>query len=123
MSAPVLWGTVAITGSRTWDNESLMRGVLQGVAFSKIVMGDARGADEMALRLACLWGRKYQVFHADWRELGKAAGPIRNRTMLDTAKPDLLIAFRRGWSSKGTDGCIKEARSRNIPVLICQAPQ
>jgi hypothetical protein len=53
------------------------------------------------------------VFHADWDAHGKAAGPKRNRWMLDTFKPDAVIAFAGG---RGTSDCIQAATQRNIPL-------
>lgn len=51
-------------------------------------------------------------FPADWERNGRAAGPIRNRQMLD-GKPDLVIAFPGG---KGTADMVAEAKRRGIAV-------
>ena len=55
------------------------------------------------------------VFIAEWDVYGKAAGPIRNKAMID--KADALIAFWDG-DSRGTKDCIKHATHKGIPVLI-----
>ncbi len=55
------------------------------------------------------------IFKADWDAHGKAAGPIRNKTMID--KADGLIAFWDG-KSRGTKNCIECATDKGIPVLI-----
>ena len=49
----------------------------------------------------------------DKRIRGKAAGPERNRRMLDTFKPDGVIAFPGG---RGTADCCRAADERAIPV-------
>lgn len=77
-------------------------------------MGDARGADLWALRWAEEKGVPHKVFEADWGGLGKAAGPIRNRKMLEEFKPDLVLAFPGG---KGTESTIQMAKLRRIPVI------
>jgi hypothetical protein len=47
---------------------------------------------------------------ADWANHGKAAGPIRNRKMLDL-KPDLVLAFHADLTnSKGTKDCSNPCR-------------
>jgi hypothetical protein len=53
---------------------------------------------------------------ANWKEHGKAAGPIRNGNMLDEAgdEPLLVIAFKGG---RGTADCVRQAISRNMIVL------
>jgi hypothetical protein len=33
------------------------------------------------------------VYVAQWKKHGRAAGPIRNQRMLDKGKPDLVVAF------------------------------
>jgi hypothetical protein len=69
------------------------------------------------------WAAERQIpvetFEADWATHGKAAGPIRNRKMLD-AGADLVLAFPVGNSktSPGTWDCIEAAAERGIPVRI-----
>lgn len=58
-------------------------------------------------------------FPAEWTEYGKAAGPIRNREMLRSGKPDLVTAFHRDLNqSKGTRDMVEQARAATIPVWI-----
>jgi hypothetical protein len=59
---------------------------------------------------------RIEKYPADWDKYGPAAGPIRNRQMLDTGV-DLVIAFRvEGVPSTGTDDCTAEAKRRGIEV-------
>lgn len=55
-------------------------------------------------------------YPADWASYGKAAGPIRNKTMIDSI-PQLVLAFQ--WNnSKGTQHAINLAQQQNIPTRI-----
>lgn len=99
---------------------------------SEIAVGDARGADNL-VRLWC-FDHKYpvQIYYADWEKHGKAAGPIRNTALLNgygrrgsTERAGMLLAFRVGNESRGTDDCISQARAmsasgRAVPVVIVQ---
>jgi len=74
--------------------------------------GATMGADKIADREARGLGYEVHSFPADWKRYGKAAGPIRNRLMLDE-DPDLVLAFGGG---RGTLDTITEAERRGIPV-------
>lgn len=57
---------------------------------------------------------------ADWDRYGRAAGPIRNREMVD-AGADLVLAFPLPGPrsmSRGTWDCISAAEAHAIPVEI-----
>lgn len=47
------------------------------------------------------------------QKYGKSAGPIRNQTMLDDGKPDLVLAFPGG---RGTADMVAKAEKHGIPV-------
>lgn len=56
----------------------------------------------------------FKPFPANWTKHGKAAGPIRNREMLDE-NPDLVLAFHTDIeNSKGTADTLCEAEDRGI---------
>lgn len=118
---------LCVTGSRTWEDRDLLSSVLVSYLTRAddlvLHVGDARGADEMASQVAHGWGCQVVQHRAEWRALGKRAGMVRNKTMLDEARPDILIAFKQGLVSAGTDGCMDLARARNIPILLVQAIQ
>jgi hypothetical protein len=80
---------------------------------TKIITGDARGADALAYLWAWDHGVEYEGFPADWRNFGKAAGPLRNSQMLNAEKVDLVVAFPGG---AGTADMVAKARAKNIPV-------
>ncbi len=62
------------------------------------------------------WAVTTDVFPADWRLHGKAAGPMRNSKMAE-AGADLCIAFWDG-ESHGTLDMIRKATWHRIPVEI-----
>lgn len=85
-----------------------------------LVHGGAKGADTGASVVACRMGWLEEVHYAEWNRLGRAAGPIRNRTMVNRGA-DLCLAFPdhiRGKGSYGTWGCVDLAYEAGIPVLV-----
>jgi hypothetical protein len=89
----------------------------QGTIF---LTGGCRGADMIATEEARALHYEVQVFEADWKEHGRAAGPIRNRQMLDQ-KPDKVIAFHPNLDkSLGTADTVREAKKMGIPVEVIQ---
>jgi hypothetical protein len=61
--------------------------------FTKLVEGEAKGADRMARDWADMVGipvARYPITPAEWSELGNAAGPIRNQRMLELEQPERL---------------------------------
>lgn len=83
-------------------------------AIMTIVHGGAQGADEGADDWARSEGYKVQVFKADWKKHGKAAGPIRNQQMIDVGQPDIVIAFPGG---KGTADMVSRTSAPGVPVI------
>lgn len=82
-----------------------------------IIQGEASGADVTAKQAAKWFDWEYLSFPADWEKHGKAAGPIRNKQMLDEGKPDMVIAFWDG-KSPGTKNMIDQATKSGVPVEI-----
>ena len=89
-----------------------------------VVHGDARGVDRMAGALARSLGLDVEAFPADWRGLGRIAGPVRNGRMLREAKPDLVLAFKPSfdWSYRtgGTEHMVSLARAADVPAYVVQ---
>jgi len=106
---------VLVCGGRNYRDWPRLCAVLDAIRPKPLVVihGDAPGADQ----LAGLWARTNQVavrvHPADWTELGRAAGPIRNQEMLDEEKPDLVIAFPGGH---GTVDMVSRAREAGVEV-------
>lgn len=61
-----------------------------------LITGNAKGADQQAELWAEKNGVRNEIYPANWKLHGKAAGPIRNRQMLEEGKPDWVIAFPGG---------------------------
>lgn len=110
---------VLVCGGRSYTNADMLAVVLNEWhrkcgGFSVLIEGQAEGADT----LARLWAEKYGVhvlpFPARWEEHGRAAGPIRNKQMLDEGQPDLVIAFPGG---RGTANMCKQAKAAGVTVI------
>ncbi len=85
-----------------------------------IVSGCARGVDSHAIQYAKDRNLSCELFPADWDNLGRKAGPLRNIQMGDYA--DMLVAFWDG-KSKGTKHMIDYMISINkIAIVICNEP-
>ena len=121
---------IIICGSRDWVDDSVMRHFLQhwGGPYSPlhrreiaIVHGDARGADKMADQIARGLGFSVEPHPADWRGQGRAAGPIRNKLMLDLGV-DLVAAFKVGFDGTmkrgGTENMVKIAMAAGVRTIV-----
>lgn len=58
--------------------------------------------------------QEFPVSEEEWRRLARAAGPVRNRRMIDTFQPDAVIAFPGG---AGTADCVTYATERGYKVF------
>jgi len=81
---------------------------------SLLIHGAARGADGLAGLWANLRGIACRPYPADWSAHGRAAGPIRNKQMLDDGDPDVVIAFPGG---AGTRNMADQALRRGVDVV------
>lgn len=110
---------ILVTGSRTWDRPLPIAVALLvhsgGREDVTLVHGGAQGADSIAAKAAYAFGWKVEEWIPNWAELGKAAGIIRNKYMVDLGA-DLCIAFTRG-ESKGTRHCGQYAEKVGIPTI------
>jgi len=80
----------------------------------RIIHGGCKGADSAADAWAKSEGIPVIACPADWKKHGKAAGPIRNRQMIEIHNPDYVVALPGG---KGTADMISQAESHGIPVI------
>ena len=80
-----------------------------------ILSGHCKGTDLMAERYAKEKGFALEIYPADWKKYGKAAGPIRNRQMVENA--DTVIAFVSKTAS-GTKNLIENAKRLNKELFI-----
>lgn len=110
---------VLVCGSREYDNWGYIQQQLDSltVKIDTIIHGAAPGVDS----LAGVWARRNNIteeaYPAQWEKHGKAAGPIRNKQMLDEGKPDLVVAFL-SEKSKGTRNMIEQSKKAGIPCIV-----
>lgn len=108
---------VLVCGSRHFKDYALLSSKLSEICISELIHGAARGADTLAGRFAEERGIPVKSFPADWATYGKAAGPIRNKQMLDEGQPELVVAFRYS-GSRGTQNMIDQAEKAGVPVKV-----
>lgn len=113
---------VLICGDRNWDKPAAIEVILEGLAVTTewltVIEGCARGAD----KVACEWEDSVAThahYPADWNTHHRAAGPIRNRKMLEEGQPDVVFAFHDNLEeSKGTKDMVKIAHKAGVPVYV-----
>ncbi len=114
--------TVCVCGSRDFsDKKYLFEKVDEVIDKLKeevvIIEGGSKGADALAVEYANERKIPYCEFKADWDNLGKAAGPIRNKYMAEEC--DVVIAFKRkDRDNKGTNNMINQARKLYKQVYV-----
>lgn len=111
---------VLVCGGRAFNDALTLGSWLGGIhknngPITELIEGGAPGADFMARKFAEWMGIPVRTFEAEWDIHGKAAGPIRNKRMLDEGKPDLVVAFEGG---KGTANMLKQATAAGVKILI-----
>lgn len=114
---------VLVCGDREWKNRELIRRQLEsihlGVGIEAVIEGECVGADTIAREEAEKLGIKVIPFTPKWRLYGIAAGPIRNKQMIDEGKPELVLAFHNDLSkSKGTKNMIEQAKKAGVKVQV-----
>lgn len=116
---------VLVTGDREWTDRAMIRRELAKLPSGTIVVhGGARGADTIAGEIAKELGFVVRVYPADWNGQGKAAGPIRNSTMLVREhRPEepinLVLAFHHDLSkSRGTRDMVTKSKNAGIDVRL-----
>lgn len=105
----------AVTGSRSIVDPLVVAYILDWYKseITSVIHGGAKGVDSLAYQ----WAQKHQILVTvvlpDWQAHGKAADPIRNRTIVEHAEKVIAI-----WDgvSKGTKGTIDYARRICRPV-------
>jgi UDP-N-acetylmuramoylalanine-D-glutamate ligase len=109
---------VLVCGGRNFNDPITLGSWLGGVhkqrGISLLIEGGAPGADFMARKFAEWQAIPVRTFEADWKRHGRAAGPIRNKQMLEEGKPDLVVAFPGG---RGTANMVEQARAAGVEVL------
>ena len=118
------YNIVVVTGDRHYSRYGVVRdtAVVLKEQFKRLIIvhGAATGADTQ-IEIACKELKiPYHGYPAEWFTYRKAAGPKRNRTILDLyPKIRLVMAFHDYLAnSKGTRDMIEEAMRRGIEVIL-----
>ena len=110
---------VLVTGDRTWEAKDIILKVLRDLKPKLVIQGGAHGADTLARMCAALLKIPSKEYMANWTKYGRAAGPLRNREMIDKEKPELVLAFHDNLAkSKGTKNMVMLANNRGVPVYL-----
>ena len=108
---------VLICGGRDFKDYDRLKKICDNLLTPNdiIICGMAQGADLLGKKYADEHGLSIEKYPADWENLGKKAGFIRNIEMLNNCTH--VLAF---WDSisKGTKHTIDTAKKRNIPLKI-----
>ena len=109
---------VVVTGGRSYANRDVVAEELWALYENDpsefiVAHGGAKGADMLADDWCDLVGVEKLVYPANWAVHGRAAGPIRNRKMLEEFRPAIVLAFPGG---RGTANCVRTARELGILV-------
>lgn len=127
-SVPITGICVLVTGGREYCGRNRVFQVLDRINRDQfigcVLQGECSGgADRWAREWAKHNGRPCpNTFRADWDAAEKltghreAAGPIRNKKMVDT-RPDLCLVCPGG---KGTSSCAKLARAAGIKIVTVE---
>ena len=113
---------VLVTGSRTWDAPDAIRLAFWPIWLEHkqdvtLVSGACpNGADAMAEEIAQILGWTIERHPADWTNLGKRAGYVRNAEMV-RAGADICLAFIRD-ESRGASMTARLAIQAGIETTI-----
>lgn len=131
---------VLVCGDRNWKDRDMIFATLDAyhalANIDEIIEGCATGADEFAGdHIPLPWRRFHggwawangipaRHFPADWDNLGKRAGPIRNSQMLVEGNPEIVFAFHDDlFHSKGTGDMVKKAEKAGVTVVKITHPK
>jgi predicted Rossmann-fold nucleotide-binding protein len=108
---------VLVCGGRDYADARRVATVLSKLhvkmPISTLVTGAASGADALAEKWAAAHDVPCARYPANWEKYGRAAGPIRNRLMLEAERPAMVVVFPGGV---GTANMVTYARAARIPV-------
>lgn len=108
---------VIIAGSREGFTIDDIREAVQesGFIITEVVSGAARGVDRLGEQYARENKIPVSCMPADWDNLGKRAGYVRNAEMAEYADACILLIFNH---SKGSTHMLNLANKKGIPVAL-----
>jgi hypothetical protein len=121
---------VMVTGARDWDSKNyrIVEAYFEVLAAAGpfvLIEGECRGADLLARQAAEKLGMRVVPVAADWKTLGRAAGPVRNRKMVEmlsqkraAGHPTTVVYFHDNLEkSRGTKNAVNLARKFGFSPL------
>ena len=115
---------ILVCGDRNYKDKEYVKHILTIFKNNhpdlEIIQGGCKGADILARDVGVELGAQVFTYPAHWHKYGRAAGPMRNKEMLDD-NPDikLVVAFHDDIeNSKGTKDMINQADRRGIPRIV-----
>lgn len=105
---------VLVCGGRNYANQEAVWAALDALQPppTAVLTGGAPGADSLAARWAHARDIRCIPVYAQWRNHGRAAGPIRNRKLI-SMHPALILAFPGG---SGTRNMVRQAEAAGLRV-------
>jgi len=110
---------VIVCGGRNYSNRQAVYDALEALYHKvpldtlMVIQGGAKGADALAREWCQQRYVEYVNVPADWNNLGRSAGPLRNQKMVSKYRPDLVLAFPGG---RGTADMVARAKEAGVPV-------
>ena len=111
---------IGVVGNRSFDDYELVEKTLSDFIREKeltevvIISGGATGADSLAEKFAIENRYQSKIFYPNWEEYGRAAGPIRNKLIVENS--EIIFVFWNG-AGKGTQSTISIAEKMNVQVI------
>lgn len=111
---------LAIIGSRYFTNKVLFTNKIKewtdkyGTP-NKIISGGAEGADSLGAEYAQENEIELVIYFPDWKQYGKAAGPMRNTLIINDCTHILAFPSRNG---KGTQDSLRKADKLGKNITI-----
>lgn len=113
---------VLVCGSRNWQDREAIGCALKWlyeIGYTTVIHGCCQGADTLAGELALELRMCIEEYPAQWGKYGRAAGPIRNKRMLNMGNPDLVIAFHNDMAnSRGTKDMVNRAFNADVDCRV-----
>lgn len=112
---------VLICGSRNYTGRDRIAAVIRDLPHGTVVItGGQKGADTIAHELAMQRSDLIPlVYRADWTKYGKAAGPIRNRQMLERLLEfDHIHVYAFPMGGPGTANMLELAYGAGVQVTV-----
>ena len=106
-----------IAGTRTFNDYEFIKNNIMKIKnpIKEIVSGNSNRVDKLGEKFAKENNIELKIFKADWDNLGKKAGPIRNQEMANYA--DVALIFWDGISP-GSKSMINEMKKIGKPIKV-----